>query len=146
MSRPETNNDDLYGDVPQITELKLNRDFQIIKDPVEDKYDVQFINPMFTGKNGLVVAYAPWCPHCEEMQDDLIEIARVTRGLYPIGTINVTDTNRGNNILADYLNIEGYPTIKYYDQGEFKDYTANGRNAVDFLRFLCLENGLCETI
>jgi hypothetical protein len=79
------------------------------------------------------------------MTETIGQLAQLTRGLYPIGTINCYDNARGNNILADYFNIKGYPKIWYLDQGEFKDYTG-GRELTDLLRFLCLENGLCELV
>ena len=142
MKKPQEHADIFGGSA--VAELKFDRDFQILETGNE-KYQVQFINPLFRGKNGLVVNYAPWCPHCRDMAPTMIKLANLTRGLYPVGAINCYDDTRGNNLLADYLNITGYPTIKYLDQGNFKDYTG-GRELKDFLRFLCVENGLCELI
>lgn len=127
-----------------VVELKFNRDFQVLETQGE-QYKLQFINPLFRGRNGLVLNYAPWCPHCRDITPTMIKLANLTRGLYPIGAINCYDETRGNNILADYLNIAGYPTIKYFEHGSFKDYSG-GRELKDFLRFLCMQNGLCELI
>jgi thiol-disulfide isomerase/thioredoxin len=130
---------ELFG--KNVEELTL-KDFKIINLP-NKKVDVKFINPKFAGKNGMVVSYAPWCPHCHNIAPEIMELARVTKGLYPIYAINSEDTKNGNNILMDNLGITGYPTIKLLKEGKFKDYTG-GRNLTELLRHICLENGLCE--
>lgn len=143
MSNKAREHKDLFGG-SSVTELKFDRDFQVLETQ-GDKYQLQFINPLFRGRNGLVINYAPWCPHCRDMAPTMIKLANLTRGLYPIGAINCYDETRGNNLLGDYLNITGYPTIKFYDEGSFTDYTG-GRELKDLLRALCMRNGLCELL
>lgn len=123
--------------------IKLNKDFSLLKMPETDKPLLQFEHPMFRGKDGLIVNYAPWCPHCQDMAPTIVRLAKVTKGLYPIGVINVEDNAAGNNLLAKYLNITGYPSIKLWENGIFKDYSG-GRSLEELLRHLCMNNGLCE--
>ena len=127
-----------------VIELNLKRDFDMLKTP-KGQVQVQFSNPMFRGKSGMIVNYAPWCPHCHNIAPTIAELAKITRGMYPIGAINCYDEKNGNNLLADYLKISGYPTIKIWDQGNFKDYSG-GRSLKDLLRHLCVENGLCDLV
>lgn len=122
-----------------VKELSSLKDFQILNSG--EGYDIQFTNPMFSGKNGLVLFYADWCPHCVNMVDDFVALANRTQNLFPIGAINVAD--KENSILGQYFNITGYPTIKYLDYGQFKDYTG-GRDANELFNFLCAETGLCN--
>lgn len=130
---------------PLVHELTKG-DFKEVDVP-GNKVSLKFINKNFTkSKNGgLVVAYAPWCPHCHNLQPQITELAKVTKGLYPIGAIDSTNEKDGNDILVDFLNITGYPTIKLWNQGKFTDYT-HGRSVKEMLQYLCLENQLCEFI
>jgi len=130
----------LYNNTP-VNELNAINDFQFLKSG--EGYDIQFTNPKFSGKNGLVLFYADWCPHCQDMVQDVVSVAERTQNLYPIGAINVAD--KENSILGEYFNITGYPTIKYLDYGQFKDYT-NGRDAESLLNFICAESGLCNLL
>jgi len=133
--------DDIYNDTP-VHPLSLVDDYTLIKGN-DGSVKPQFINPAFSGKKGLVVFHQPWCPHCKNLAPTLIKVANMTKGLFPIGVINCSDTRGGNNLLADYFDIVGYPTIKYYDNGSFTDYTG-GRQMVDFLQFLCKEANICD--
>jgi thiol-disulfide isomerase/thioredoxin len=42
----------------------LKDDDFIIKDGV-----VKVVNPLFAGKNGYIMFFAPWCPHCRSKED-----------------------------------------------------------------------------
>lgn len=128
---------------PDVEEITL-KDFKTLPTP-GGKVSLDFINPRFAGKSGMVISYAPWCPHCHNMAPEVMELARVTKGLYPIGAINSDDHANGNNIVNDYLKVSGYPSVKIWNEGKFKDYTG-GRSLQEMLRFLCMENGLCELI
>ena len=137
-------NTDLKFD-EEVIPIKLARDFSLLKMPDSEKPLLQFEHPMFRDKNGLVINYAPWCLHCQEFAPTVNKLAKVTKGLYPIGVINVEDNSAGNNILADYLKVTGYPTIKLWENGTFKDYSG-GRSLEALLRHLCMRNGLCELV
>lgn len=134
------NNDPYTG--TDVKQIELVTDYTILKSE-DGTVKPQFMNPAFSGKKGLVVFHQPWCPHCQNLAPTMIKVASMTKGLFPIGVINCSDTKSGNNLLADYFDITGYPTIKYYDNGNFTDYTG-GRQMVDFLQFLCKEAGICD--
>lgn len=136
-------NENHYGG--DVIELNMMKDFQTIKssDLNGAKVNVQFINPDFMDKKGLVVFYAPWCPHCATLRPSLVKLAKITKGLYPVAAINTTNEEYGNNLLKDYFNITGYPSIKFFNEGTFTDYTG-GRSVVDLLRFMCKADNLCD--
>ena len=127
-----------------VVEIKMPSGFQILDNKAKD-VKVQFIQPEFRGKNGLVMFYAPWCPHCQNMASTWLELANVTKGLYPVGAVNCDDSGSGNNLLSDYFKVAGYPTIKIWNGSEFTDYSG-GRELKDFLQFLCTSNGLCDLV
>ena len=134
----------LFGKKTSVVDLDLINSFTVLDSNTKgEPLKIQFSEPAFRGKNGLVLFYAPWCPHCRNFADDYKQLATLTKGLYPIGAINCQDTERGNNLLADYFNIAGYPSIKVWDTGTFKDYTG-GKSIKDLLQFLCLSNNLCD--
>lgn len=136
----------LFGGKTDVIDLDMIKSFTVIDSKSSEKpIKMQFSEPMFRGKNGLVLFYAPWCTHCRNFADDYKQLATVTKGLFPVGAINCQDEDRGNNLLADYFNITGYPSIKIWDQGTFKDYTG-GKSMKDLLQFLCLSNGLCDLV
>jgi len=133
--------DVLFDDSVEHITLK---DFKSISLGNETK--LKFINPKFNGKTGLVVSYAPWCPHCHNIAPDILELARATKGLYPVGVINADDHLHGNNIVHDFLKVSGYPSVKIVNEGgNFVDYTG-GRSVTELLRAMCLANGLCDPI
>lgn len=133
--------DNLFAS-PVIPLSLANGSFQVLKDP-SGAAKMQFIEPAFRGRDGLVVFQMPWCPHCQNLAPTMTKLATITQGLFPVGVINCDDTANGNNLLSDYFNITGYPTIKYYNNGTFTDYTG-GQTLQDFLRFLCKNRGICD--
>lgn len=128
-----------------VNALTLTKSFQIMRVPKSsaEEVKVQFIEPAFRGKSGLVVFHQPWCPHCQNLAPTVMKLANITKGLFPVGVIDCSDETNGNNLLADYFDVAGYPTIKFYDKGEFTDYSG-GRNLTDFLKFLCKAKGICD--
>ena len=112
----------------------------------EDKknFHLKLINPSFKGKDGYVVFYSPTCPHCVNFVPEVEQLARRLKGAISIGTVNCKDTINGNDILADFYNISGVPTIKFYNgvNGEFIDYTG-GHSVNDLLNFVCKTKNVC---
>lgn len=68
-------------------------------------------NPAFKNKLGLLKCYAPWCPHCSHMVDDLKYIADALKGFYVIGAIDC-DVHKD---VAIQMGLNGYPTLFYID-------------------------------
>ncbi len=77
--------------------------------------------------------YAPWCVHCKNMAQAWSDLAEaVEKDLkYNVGRIDCTSTR---DICDQYDDIEGFPTMKLFKDGEFvKDYIGD-RSEGDLMR------------
>lgn len=86
-------------------------------------------------KSGIVLFYANWCPHCHTVMPIMNELAEKinnekTMNDMMVGAIDCATPE--NDDLSDEMGIQGYPTIKIYDRGNYVgDY--NGPREVPFL-------------
>lgn len=64
--------------------------------------------------------YAPWCSHCKEMHHDWSEAAKTLKGEVNIAKLDVTINHP--DPIAQRVEIDGYPTLKFFPPGE-KDVT-----------------------
>ena len=84
-------------------------------------------------KNSVMLFYAEWCGHCKNY------IPEYTKLPYKINKINFTavdgDLKSNRNILQKY-NIEGFPTMLYFNnKGQYKEYNGN-KSIVDIKSFI----------
>ena len=105
---------------------------------------LNLINPAFKNKDGFIVYYSPTCPHCVNFAPTVNTLADQLKKTMNVGAIDCSDVIHGNDLLADFFNISGYPTIKFYNSvsGEYIDYTG-GRNVEDMLSFICKVRNVC---
>ena len=86
--------------------------------------DIESSNPR---KTGIVMFYAPWCPHCHSMVPVLNEVAdniyeNANTNDIIVGSVDCTSSS--NQDLNDTMNIMGYPTLKLYVDGKYiADYS-----------------------
>jgi thiol-disulfide isomerase/thioredoxin len=137
---------DLFVDVPNIIDLKFVKDYTLFKGNDGNQY-VELINKAFkdpNGKNksGLITFYSPSCPHCVNTAPIIIDLSKLTAGVYPVGVVNCKDITHGNDILADYMDIEGYPTIVHFKDGYYKKYEGS-RDITSLLQFICKNDKIC---
>jgi len=83
----------------------------------------------------LVMLYAPWCGHCKNMKPEFaaaaIELKKFIPGAY-LAAVDMTKTPK----LSKKLQISGFPTLKYYENGVFKFDYNGGRFKEDFVNFM----------
>ncbi len=100
--------EDMYDQNSGIIELKY-KDFMINK----KTNNIQCIHPLFKDMNrGIIIFYAPWCQHCNNMYDDLIELSINYMNIFPIAVVNVEDLKNKNDELSSKANVTRYPTMK----------------------------------
>ena len=82
------------------------RDFTIKGDKVYVKA------AKFKGNVGVIKLYAPWCPHCQNMVKPLSKLADVLKPYaISVGAVDCDNTRANNNVLAEKLGLEGFPTM-----------------------------------
>ncbi|KAL3809356.1 hypothetical protein ACHAXA_009064 [Cyclostephanos tholiformis] len=74
--------------------------------------------------------YAPWCGHCKTLAPVLESVAPFLAGKMAIGKIDCTIEKE----LCKTHGVRGYPTLKYYRDGEYHDYPS-GRDADSIIAF-----------
>ena len=76
----------------------------------------------------LVEFYAPWCGHCKNLAPEYEKAAKALKGIANIAAIDASNERTD-------VQIQGYPTIKFFQDGKVSDYdgprTADG--IVDFI-------------
>jgi len=83
----------------------------------------------------LVMFYAPWCGHCKAMKPDFARAAETVE-MQNLGTLAALDmTMQKEYTSKQFPDVKGFPTIKFYKNGEVEDYKG-GRKYDDLLAFM----------
>ncbi|RDD37292.1 Protein disulfide-isomerase A5 [Trichoplax sp. H2] len=82
----------------------------------------------------LVMFYSKSCYYCKKMKPDYIEAAARLKKENVDGTLVAVDANE-NNALSEKYSIKGFPTVKYFNDGEYK-YNVDYRTADEIVEFM----------
>jgi thiol-disulfide isomerase/thioredoxin len=99
-----------------------------------------------TNKVGFIQFYAPWCGHCRNFVDSYVYLSELAnRKLFLVGAYN--STQKDNEKVLQALNVEGFPTIKFFSIGgngqvTLTDYTES-RDPDAMLDYLCKNKDVC---
>lgn len=83
----------------------------------------------------LVMFYAPWCGHCKAMKPSFMDAAKMMKGAGVHGVLAAVDTTKETELATKY-DVKGYPTIKYFGEGEMKYEYGYGRTTEDIVDFM----------
>ena len=80
----------------------------------------------------MVKFFAPWCGHCQAMAEDFKTAATELKGKAVLADVDATTEEE----LAKKFNIDGFPTLKVFANGEeLTDYNG-GRDKASMIKFI----------
>jgi len=100
------------------------------------------------GNPGLLLIHASWCGHCKRFvptYQSLCKRLNKNGNDFPCLAIEESQLNK-SDVLADALDVAGFPTLKFFDQngkiiGDYK----GGRDETDLLDTICKVYHHCIT-
>lgn len=100
--------------------------------------DGVYINTNITKKNpGMLFVFANWCGHCHKFMPIFNDLQKQLGSDFPLVSLEDIELKK-NTKLSQNLNVQGFPTIKFFDQrGKIvSDYNKN-RDKQTILEHIC---------
>lgn len=96
------------------TKKEIEPGLEDVKHLYDDTWEKELLTE---SKPSLVMFYAPWCGHCKSFKPILGKIANKLKDKILFAMVDATDETD----IAELHEIQGYPTIKWFPEGEKSD-------------------------
>ena len=90
---------------------KFNKSMELVASDFEVSNKIKKTN----GKRGLLLIYAPWCGYCQMLAPEWKTFGEKYKNDFFIKSLNADNKSSGNNLIAEKIGVEGFPTIKVVD-------------------------------
>nr|XP_026500812.1 protein disulfide-isomerase A5 [Vanessa tameamea] len=94
-----------------------------------------FDSVLSKAEHALVVFYAPWCGHCKRIKPEFENAATRIKNENMNGLLAAVDATKQPE-LASRFGVKGYPTLKYFNRGEFKYDAGHARQEQQIIDFI----------
>jgi thiol-disulfide isomerase/thioredoxin len=100
--------------------------------------DGVYINTNITKKNpGMLFVFASWCGHCHKFMPIFNELQQQLGSDFPLVSLEDTELKK-NTKLSNSLDVQGFPTIKFFDQrGKIVSDYNKSRDKTSILEHIC---------
>jgi len=96
-------------------------------------------NELSKGKNAFVKFFAPWCGHCKAMKPAWDQLGETYAGSSSVLIGDADCTGSGESLCSEF-GVQGYPTVKYFVDGNTQGEKYNGARDYDSLLAFTKEN------
>lgn len=133
-----------FGKLKSVEQIKFVDDF-IAHEHGSNALTLELMNANYLSKNkaGVLVFYSPTCKHCKDFAPTYANVAEKLKSQVFFGAVNCFDYIHKNDILSDFLKVEGVPAIKFVRGNKFIDYTG-GKELKVMLANICKQYGICN--
>ena len=95
---------------------------------LNENFDAEVIHPT---RSAFVLFFAPWCGHCKAMKPSWREFAKLHAGSAELLVGEVDCTASGGEAICGRYEVEGYPSLKFFEAGSAEPEDYEEQNNLD---------------
>ena len=120
---------------PEAEEKPKEKEWKDEPSEVNHLTDSNFDEFLESNPSVLVMFYAPWCGHCKQMKPKFVSAAEKLKDLNIGGKLAAVDCTKETK-LGTRFGVKGYPTVKYFKDGQEAFDAGHAREEEAILNFM----------